>query len=176
MTHPVVREFAEELERLAREHAGRPQAELDALWLVGVEREAIVTVAYRRDVIEERLTKMPLSAEARALIARAVRWAWRDEQSHTLWTRGALLRRDPLLRVRAVGAQLGGLVGGWVSSRQNHLAWTEAPLTRALAELVEVLGVAGGRIPPEVRETLHWNTFADFCRFNEAAETTAALA
>ncbi|MCC7540094.1 MAG: alpha/beta fold hydrolase [Deltaproteobacteria bacterium] len=177
MSDAIVAEFEQQLAALAAEHAGRPREELDALWAIGIEREAIVTVAYRERVIADRLARMPIDDEARAVVARAIRWAWRDEQAHTLWVRGAFLRRTDLAhRAVALKAQLEGLLGGWVSSRQNHLAWREAPVSRLVAEGLEVVGVASGRIPPAVREALHWNTFADFCRFNRAAETTAAMA
>jgi phytoene desaturase len=79
-------------------------------------------------------------------------------------------------RARALVAQIEGWVGGWVSSRQNHLGWRDAPFERLAAELVELLGTATGKVPEAVRSALHWNTFQDFCRFNRAAETTAALA
>lgn len=177
MMDPIVEEFRQQLAALANTYRGRPAAELDALWVLGIEREAIVTVAYRRSVIEERLRKMPLDDEARAVISRAIRWAWRDEQTHTLWVRGALLRRrERSLRVKALRAHLEGVIGGWVSSRQNHFEWSEAPFSRLIAETLELAGAATGRIPPAVRDALHWNTFSDFCRFNRSAETTAALA
>ncbi|MEZ4337358.1 MAG: alpha/beta fold hydrolase [Sandaracinaceae bacterium] len=176
MIEAIVREFEDQLAALAGRYAGRPEAELDALWVVGVEREAIVTVAYRGGVIEGRLAKMPIDDATRAVVARAIRWAWRDETVHTLWVRGALVRRSPLFRMRALQAQVQGIVGGWVSSRQNHLGWAEAPLTRLVAEALELAGAASGRIPEAVRGALHWNTFADFCRFNVAAETTASMA
>ncbi len=176
MIEAIVREFEEQLAALAAKHAGARERELDDLWVVGVEREAIVTVAYRGSIIEARLAKMPIDDETRAVVARAIRWAWRDETVHTLWVRGALLRRSPLFRLRALQAQVEGIVGGWVSSRQNHLGWAEAPLTRLVAEALELAGVATGKIPEAVRGALHWNTFADFCRFNVAAETTASMA
>jgi pimeloyl-ACP methyl ester carboxylesterase/uncharacterized protein (DUF362 family) len=177
MNDPIVLEFETQLAALARTYAGRPREELDLLWVLGIEREAIVTIAYRRSVIEDRLRKMPVDEEARAVISRAIRWAWRDEQAHTLWVRGALLRRNERsLRFRALRAHLEGVIGGWVSSRQNHERWSEAPLSRLVAEALELAGAASGRIPIAVREALHWNTFSDFCRFNRSAETTAAMA
>jgi pimeloyl-ACP methyl ester carboxylesterase/uncharacterized protein (DUF362 family) len=177
VSDPIVREFELQLRELANEFAGRPRAELDALWAIGIEREAIVTVAYRRSVIEARLSRMPIDAETRAVVSRAIRWAWRDEEGHTIWVRGALVRRpERIERARAFRAQLEGWIGGWVSSRQNHLGWRDAPVQRLVAEGIEAVGVATGRIPSAVRDALHWNTFADFCRFNRSAETTAALA
>ncbi|MCA9493187.1 MAG: DUF362 domain-containing protein, partial [Myxococcales bacterium] len=172
---PLIREFRDHLQRL-RATARSPGEELDALLLVGVEREALVTVAYHDDAVAARLARMPVDEEVRAIVARAVRWVWRDEEGHTLWVRGALLRRhEPLLRARALGAQVGGWIAGFVASSQAHHTWREAPLRRALAELVEASAALAGKIPPEVREHLHHLSFRDFCRFQAAAETTAML-
>ena len=174
MSDAIIAEFRDQLAELAGMHRDRPHAELAALWALGLEREAIVSIVYRHDIIADRLRRMPLDPAARAVIARAVHWIWRDEEAHTLWVRGALIRRREL--ARALGKQLEGRLGGWVSSRQNHYAWREAPFTRLGAELLEAAAGLGGRIPPAVRETLHYKTFAAFCRFNISAETTAALA
>src|SRR5262245_44981801 len=135
MADGIVEEFEQQLAMLARAYETHPREELDALWTIGIEREAIVTVAYRGGVVQQRLGQMPIDDEARAVVARAIRWAWRDEQAHTLWVRGALLRRTEVTsRARAVAAQIEGWIGGWVSSRQNHLGWLEAPVQRLVAE------------------------------------------
>lgn len=173
---PIVVAFHRHLAEIAHHWRGRPDRELDALLLVGVEREAVVTVAYRKDAVDGRLATMPLDPDVRALVSRAIRWVWRDEETHTLWVRGALLRRaEPTLRARAVAAQIGGWLGGFTSSRQAHLTWREAPLRRLVAELLESAGGAIGKIPPEVRSHLHYGTFSAFCRFNHSAEHTAML-
>lgn len=173
----LVDEFARQLEAIAARHRGHPHDELVTLWRLALEREAIVGVAYRRDVVEDRLRRMPVSPEARRVIARAVRWAWRDEEAHALWIRSVLLRGGDLVeRLRSGIAELEGRVAGWASSRQHHLSWAEAPATRLGAEIVEGLGVAAGRIPEAVRGDLHHLAFRDYCRLNVAAETTAAMA
>src|SRR5687767_14525247 len=110
MSASLIAEFAEHLGDVARRHAGRPRAELDELWRIGLEREAIVTVAYRHDRIGQRLAKMPLDDDARAVIARAVRWAWRDEQAHALWIRGAHMKWNEA--AVAVAAETRGRIGG----------------------------------------------------------------
>lgn len=175
MPDTLLADFAIHLEEIHAQSA-TPRDEMDALWQIGLEREAIVTVAYRRDIIEHRLGRMPIDPNMRALAARAIRWTWRDEEAHTLWVRGALLRRGHLAdRVRARVIQAEGRIGGWVASRQAHFRWREAPLRRLVAEVVEAAGVATGRIPAAVRGNMHWNTFRDVCRFNVQAERTAAL-
>lgn len=175
--HALVSDFARELDLLRERCAGDPRAELDHLWRLGLEREQIVTVAYRRDIIEDRLERMPLDPALAALVSRAIRWAWRDERMHALWARGALLRYGERLDApRTVFTQIEGHVAGWLSSRQHHNRWTERPLTRLGAELLELAGAFAGRIPGAVRKELHYAPFRDVCRFNVAAEMTACMA
>jgi pimeloyl-ACP methyl ester carboxylesterase/uncharacterized protein (DUF362 family) len=172
----VVAEFQQQLEDWKVHYAGRPHDEMTALWLLALEREQLVTVAYRRDIIDLRLSKMPISTEVREAVARAIRWAWRDEEAHALYIRGVLLRGRAFPdRAKAWLTQLEGRIAGWTASRQNHLGWTERPVTRAVAEMLEVAGVLAQKIPQPARDTLQWNAFADFCRFNIDAERTAAL-
>lgn len=171
----VIAEFEADLQRWS-EAFDDPADELAHLYRVALERERIVTVAYRRDIIEARLASMPLDEEARATIARAIRWAWRDEAAHALFVRGTLLERGALPdRLRAWRGHVEGAVAGWTSSRQSHFRWTERPLTRAAAELLEWAGRLSGKIPPSVRGELHHQPFRAVCAFNVAAETTAEL-
>jgi pimeloyl-ACP methyl ester carboxylesterase/uncharacterized protein (DUF362 family) len=170
----LIAEFAEHLGEVARRHAGRPRAELDELWRVGLEREAIVTVAYRHDRIGQRLARMPLDDDARAVIARAVRWAWRDEQAHALWVRGAHMKWNEA--AAAVAAETRGRIGGWMSSEQHNVRWRDAPVGRAVAEAIELLGSASGSLPAAVKRSLRFSTFVEICAFNHGAEMTAAMA
>jgi hypothetical protein len=54
----VYLEFQRELERLARRHAGRPREEMLRLCLLALEREEIVSIAYRESLITARLSIM----------------------------------------------------------------------------------------------------------------------
>ena len=170
----LIDEFADHLGEVARRHAGNPRTELAELWRIGLEREAIVTVAYRHDRIGQRLARMPIDDDARAVIARAVRWAWRDEQAHALWIRGAHMRWTEA--ASAVAAQTRGRIGGWMSSEQHSARWRDRPARRALAEAIELVGNVTGSVPAAVRSTLRWSTFVEICAFNYGAEMTAALA
>lgn len=174
VSRSLIDEFAAHLGDVARRHAGRPLDELGELWRIGLEREAIVTVAYRHDRIGQRLARMPLDADARDVIARAVRWAWRDEQAHALWIRGAHMkwREAP----SAVAAQTRGRIGGWMSSEQHHTRWRDRPVSRAVAEMIELVGNASGSVPEAVRRSLRRLPFVEICAFNHGAETTAAMA
>ena len=51
-----------------------------------------VAVAYREHLIGSRLAKLPVSDEVRALVQNALLWVWKDEEMHTIYIRGALLR------------------------------------------------------------------------------------
>jgi pimeloyl-ACP methyl ester carboxylesterase/uncharacterized protein (DUF362 family) len=174
VSRTLIDEFAEHLGDVARRHAGSPRSELDELWRIGLEREAIVTVAYRHDRIGQRLARMPLDPDAREVIARAVRWAWRDEQAHALWIRGAHMKWSEA--PSAVAAQTRGRIGGWMSSEQHHVRWRDAPVGRAVAEMIELVGNASGNVPEAVRRSLKFSPFVDICAFNHGAETTAAMA
>jgi uncharacterized protein (DUF362 family) len=172
----VVAEFEAQLAGWRAEYAGRPDEELIRLWSVALEREQLVTVSYRRELVADRLRRMGVETPIVDVITRAVAWIRRDEETHARFVRGALIRTEARPgRVRAYLTQLGGTVAGWTASRQQNLRWSEAPLVRAAAEAVEVAGVAVGKIPPAARETLRFATFAEWCRFNVAAEATAAL-
>src|ERR1035437_5998302 len=94
----VYDQFAQELESWQMKYADRPRDELIGLCLMALEREELVTVGYREDLMNRRLVDMPLSEPIRELIRHALIWAWRDEEMHTIYIRGALLKvGNPLL-------------------------------------------------------------------------------
>lgn len=170
----IVAGFQAELDALARLP---PRDEVRRLWQIALERESLVVVAYRRDIIGQRLDRMPLPDDAKAVIARAIRWAWRDEEAHALWIRGVLLREGTRLeRATAWRTLVEGRVAGWTSSRQAHYRWRDAPVRRTVAEALELGARATGRVPRAVGDELHFQSFRDWCTFNVAAEKTAELA
>lgn len=172
----VVHEFEQQLAAWQAEYAADPVEHLRQLWLVALEREQLVTVAYRPEVIGPRLARMGVSDALAAVIVPAIGWAWRDEQMHARYVRGVLLSAGDLpRRLRTWLTQLTGTIAGWTSSRQQHLRWREAPFTRSVAELIELAGALGGRLPEGARDHLHFDSFRNFCRFSVAAETTAAM-
>jgi uncharacterized protein (DUF362 family) len=106
----------------------------------------------------------------------ALIWAWRDEEMHSIYIRGALLKYGgPLLRMKAFGQQMGGLVGGWAGSVRQHVPWRKAPFSRAGATIVTWLGAVTGKVPEDVRKYLNYGPFREFCVFNIDAEKTASL-
>jgi uncharacterized protein (DUF362 family) len=172
----VYDQFAQELESLQRKYADRPRDELIALCLMALEREELVTVGYREDLMNRRLVSMPLSEPVRELIRYALIWTWRDEEMHTIYIRGALLNfGNRLLRWKTFGQQLGGLVGGWAGSVRQHVRWSSAPVSCAIATGVTWLGALTGKVPDGVRQHLNYGPFRDFCLFNVDAEKTASL-
>jgi len=69
------------------------------LFLLALEREEIVAVSYRENAIAQRLAAMPITEDIRELIRHALIWIWKDEEMHSIYIRGAILRfagRDTL--------------------------------------------------------------------------------
>lgn len=172
----IYEEFVRELAALRLRHADQPRREMIFLCLLSLEREEIVSVAYREEVFLRRLGSMPIPPEVRDLIHHALVWAWKDEEMHAIYIRGALLKLGgPLLRAQTFARQFAGAVGGWSSSVRQHVRWSEAPFSRALATLITWAGVATGKVPRDVKQHLDYGSFRDFCFFNMDAEKTAWL-
>jgi uncharacterized protein (DUF362 family) len=172
----VYEQFAQELAAWQTKYAGRPRDELIGLCLLALEREELVSVGYREELMTQRLSAMPLSPAVRELMRHALIWAWRDEEMHSIYIRGALLKYGgALLRMKAFAQQMGGLVGGWAGSVRQHVPWGKAPISRAGATLITWLGAATGKVPEDVRKYLNYGPFREFCVFNIDAEKTASL-
>jgi uncharacterized protein (DUF362 family) len=172
----VYDEFVRELDGWERRYAGRPRDLLVRLFLLALEREEIVSIAYRESLMARRLAQMPLSPEVRELIRHALLWAWKDEEMHAVYIRGAILRLGHRgLRLLALFKQTAGAVAGWSSSVQQHVLWSHAPLSRLVAGLVVAAGVVTGQVPRDVRRHLRYGPFRDFALFNVDAEKTAWL-
>lgn len=172
----VYREFERELEHWDRKYAARPRAEIIRLFLLALEREQIVSVGYSEDVLARRLADLPVSEEVRDLFRHALLWAWKDEEMHAIYVRGAIFKfRSPVLKAMALGRQLAGATGGWAASVRQHVRWTEAPISRGLASLLTWAGYLGGHVPKDVRRFLDYSSFRDFCLYNVDAERTAWL-
>src|SRR3954451_13315374 len=88
----IYEEFEKELAALRTRDAGRPRREMVRLLLLALEREEIVSVAYREALIVRRLESMPIGPQVRELIRHALSWAWKDEEMHAIYLRGAILR------------------------------------------------------------------------------------
>ena len=176
MADTVVAEFEEALARQRAKHRDHPLRELTALLLLALEREQIVSIAYRDELIQRRLDALPLPADVRDIVRHAIAWSWKDEEMHAIYTRGLLLRiGGPRTRARTLVAQLAGALGGWASSVQQHARWSQAPVTRTLAAAITRIGRAAGKVPRTVRDRLRFLSFREFCELQVEAERTAAL-
>jgi uncharacterized protein (DUF362 family) len=170
----VYDEFVRELEDWERQYADRPRELLVRLFLLALEREEIVSVAYRESLMTARLATMPLPPEVRELVRHALLWAWKDEEMHAIYIRGAILKLGHrALRLQAFLKQAAGAVAGWSSSAQQHVRWSHAPISRAFAGLAVVAGTLTGQVPRDVRQYLRYGPFRDFALFNVDAEKTA---
>lgn len=172
----VTREFELELAGYQARYAGKPREELFRLLLIALEREQMVTVSYREELIADRLRRTPLPPPVRELIRHALIWVWKDEEMHAVYIRGLLLKvGTPALKLLSLLQQASGTIGGWASSVRLHVPWSQAPFMRAAATLLQWLGIVAGKVPREVRKELEYQPFRRFCEFNVDAERTAAL-
>jgi uncharacterized protein (DUF362 family) len=172
----IYKQFESDLAAWRRKDAGRPRQEMIRLLLLALEREEIVAVGYREAMIVRRLETMPIRPQVCDLIRHTLTWAWKDEEMHAIYLRGAILRLGSRsLKVRAYLRQAAGAVAGWCSSVQQHVRWGRAPLTRSLAALITAVGSLTGQVPRDVRRYLRYSPFREFCWFNVDAELTARL-
>ena len=168
--------FEKELAACEIRYNESAEDELVALCLLALEREELVAVGYREDIISPRLAALRIPDEAREIIQHALVWAWKDEEMHTIYIRGALLKLGKWpLRLSAFTRQLAGAVGGWSASVRQHVKWSAAPLTRTAATAVSCIGSLAGKVPRPVRRHLKYGPFRNFCMFNVEAEQTAWL-
>ncbi len=172
----VFREAENEIAGVLRQFEGRPQAAYLRLLLLALEREQIVSVAFRQSVISERLRRMSIPGEVRRLIEHAIVWVWKDEEMHAVYARGALMQLGRgTVKLRAMMEQTAGAVGGWASGVLHHSTWRSAPVARSLANLFTFAGKLGGRVPHEVGKLLRYGPFRDFCQLNAELERASAL-
>jgi hypothetical protein len=170
----IHREFERHLAGWQRCYAGRPKRELVRLYLLALEREENVAVAYSERVLGQRLAALPVTGDVRELFRSALRQIWEDEEEHVAYVRAALQKLgNPVLRVRAFLQQTAGMTGGWTVAVRQHKRWAEAPLSRAAATLLLWAGGVSGRVPRAVRRHLDYCSFRDFCSYNVHTEGTA---
>ncbi len=168
-------EFEQELASWQARYQGFPEREVEKLLLLALEREQLVTVAYRSELMRDRLRELGIDPELEAAFTQALAWAWKDEEMHAIYTRGLLLKWGSFtLRVRAFVQQMAGAIAGWSSSVQQHVRWSRAPLSRALAGTIATVGRILGKVPRGVRNDLRFLSFREFCRLQVDAERTAA--
>jgi hypothetical protein len=85
-------EFEQQLEAWRKQYAGQPRREMIRLCLLALEREELVSVAYREDLMAKRLASMPVNKQVREIVRHALMWAWKDEEMHAIYIRGLILK------------------------------------------------------------------------------------
>lgn len=172
----VYEEFERELALVRTACANDPRREMIRLFLLALEREELVSIGYRESLMQRRLAAMPLSDDVRELLRQALIWIWKDEEMHTIYIRGAILKLGGWrLRAEAFLTQAAGGVGGWAGSVMQHSRWSRAPLSRLVATIITAIGGLVGKVPRDVKQHLQIGPFRNFCLFNIDAEQTAAV-
>jgi uncharacterized protein (DUF362 family) len=169
-------QFELELTGLDRKYAQHPRRQMMRLFLLALEREEIVSVGYREELIAARVETLRMPEQEREIIRHALLWIWKDEEMHTIYIRGAIFKVGGFtLRARALLRQIAGALGGWSTSVRQHVRWSDGPLSRAVATFVTWTGSLTGKVPATVRQHIRYRSFRDFCLFNVDAEKTAWL-
>ncbi len=172
----VYEESARQLARWRDRYRGRPDRERRRLWLLALEREQVVSIAYRESAIADRIARMPLAEEVRDLIRHAMVWVWKDEEMHTAYIRGVVLHHgDPVLQAVAYGEQVVGAVSGWAAAVEQHTQFRDAPVSVALASVLALGGRVTGKLTKALRAALEYGPFRRFCAFNIELERSAEL-
>lgn len=160
----------------ARQYRGRPRAELHQLLLLALERERLVTVAYSDGGFLARLEALDRQGDFPGLLQQAMRWTWKDEETHSVYIGGLLSKMGtPWLRMKAQSQEIAGIIAGWASSAQQHLRWRDAPFSRTAATAVTGVGKLMGKVPRAAREHLRKLTLREYCLLQMDAENTAAV-
>ena len=173
----IYEQFEKELAAWRRKDAGQPRREMVRLLLLALEREEIVSVGYREAMIARRLATMPIGPQLRELIQHALIWAWKDEEMHAIYLRGAILR----LGSRSLQGPGVPAPGGRGRRRLVQLGAAARPLAAgprgpvARRRWSSAIGTLTGQVPRDVRQYLRYGPFRDFCLFNVDAELTARL-
>ena len=172
----VFDEFQRELAVVRKACASDPRRELIQLFLLALEREELVSIGYRESLMQQRIAAMPIADDLKELLRHALVWIWKDEEMHTIYIRGAILKLGGWrLRTQAFLTQAAGGIGGWAGSVLQHSRWRRAPLSRLTATIVTAIGGLVGKVPRDVKQHLQIGPFRNFCLFNIDAEQTAAV-
>ncbi|MCI5055323.1 MAG: hypothetical protein MRY83_04390, partial [Flavobacteriales bacterium] len=172
----VYDEFKEELKVIASKYQNSPLKEMDILLHIALEREELVTTSYRTEFLSGNIEKLPLSKEIKELFRHALIWVWKDEDMHTVYTRGALVKTSSYFeRIKIFLSQFQGFVGGWAGSMVQHLKWWQAPIAVSLARFILFMGRISGKVTEGISKEMKFGSFKRFCYFNIDAEKTAGI-
>lgn len=123
----VYDEFQRELAAVRNASVNNPRRELIQLFLLALEREELVSISYRESLMQQRIATMPIADDFKQLLRHALIWIWKDEEMHTVYIRGAILKLGGWrLRTQAFLTQAAGGIGGWAGSVLQHSRWSRA--------------------------------------------------
>ena len=172
----VFDEFERELAVIRKACIDNPRREMIQLFLLALEREELVSIGYRESLMQQRIAAMPIAEEVKDLLRHSLVWIWKDEEMHTIYIRGAILKLGGWrLRTQAFLTQAGGGIGGWAGSVLQHSRWSRSPFSRLFATIITAIGGLIGKVPHDVKKHLQLGPFRNFCVFNIDAEQTAAV-
>jgi uncharacterized protein (DUF362 family) len=172
----LVNEVNDLLDECARRYPTQPDMQLRRILLLALEREQVVTVAYRDPVLSARLDRLDLPADVRRIMRHALAWAWKDEGLHADYLRGWLLRTGhPEPAAVILAHQLEGAISGWVTAVRQHDRLADAPTRTAAASALLAGARVARRIPPLLAKELHTTSFKRYLELNVALERTAEM-
>lgn len=171
----LVESFKKELADLRNSNPSDHQYFNKLLWLA-LEREAMVSMAYRENLLHTRLQTLQVSDEIKIMMTHAFYWVWQDEDLHTTFTRSLVFNQGNFIRrLRVLNRQWAGGIGGWSTSIIQHSQWRRAPLAKLLAHSIAFAGYLLSKVPQDAIKHLKFGAFQNFTQFNIAAEETAYL-
>ncbi|MFO0618287.1 MAG: DUF362 domain-containing protein [Polyangiaceae bacterium] len=172
----MVREMEEHLHAIRVAAKGNARRELEALFLLALEREELAAIGYGGEGVHARVAALQADDATRGVVAYALRWASRDERTHAVLARGLLVQTG---RTRLAAARLaagfGGWIAGWAAAIVTHTTFRRAPLSQLAARAIVALGRVAGKVPETAAAALRHQSFARFCAFQVGAEKTAVL-
>lgn len=173
----MVREMEAHLEAIRVASRGNLGREVEALFLLALEREQLAAIGYGGDGVRARVARLDADGATREVVAYALRWASRDERTHAVLAHGLLVRAGRRrLAFARLAATLGGLIGGWATAVVTHTTRRRAPFSRLAARVIVMLGRVAGKVPETAAKALEsGSSFASFCAFQVGAERTAIL-
>jgi len=174
---PILAECAALLAQLRNQYVGDPDGEYERLARLALEREQLVSYAYRDDILGRRLDGLIAPLEVVEVMRHAFTQVWRDEEAHTVLIRGTMLGAATTASSLALTTieQTAGWLAGWSSSLKHHVPRSSAPLRSVLVDGLAQAARLVGKLSPDLRDELSHKSFRDFCIYNIDAEETAEM-
>jgi hypothetical protein len=140
-----------------RRYRTRPDEERLRLRLLALEREQIVAVAYREEVLAALIRRLPVPPEVAELIRHALVWAWKDEELHAGYLRGSCSGPTGPSRPSSCTDARPSAVSGWVTTGRHP---GDDPLESFAARTLVAVARLSGRLSPVLAAELRYRSFA----------------